>query len=447
MCGVNYIVQKSVVTADPRTGFSRYATAARRAVLTEEDALVSTPTETSVAENFDHHSPEFRESAHETLAAMRSRCPVAHSEHHGGFWTLLDYESVFEAARDDGLFNSYPSVGVPASGAPFPILPIESDPPLTQKLRQVTIKAFSPGQAEALRPRARQMARQMVNGFIERGHCDIVGELTTPMPAKLILLMLGFDESKYLQWVHWVHSMVHDRTHDEEKAGAAVMAMFGEIYTNMTERRESGDFGDDVFGRILGGQIDGVPLDDTQILMYTVLMMLGGMDTTSGLTGNVLFELAERPELRQQLIDHPDLIKTATDEFLRHCTPTLGLARTVSRDAEFHGSQLQAGDRAILMWGAANRDPAVFEDPDTLRLDRENSQKHMAFGVGMHRCLGSHLARVMFQEMLSEVVERLPDYRLDGTPKRFEDAGEVWAVRELPIVFTPGHQVEVGGEQ
>ncbi|ORA19906.1 cytochrome P450 [Mycobacterium arosiense] len=408
---------------------------------------MSTPTETSVAENFDHHSPEFRESAHEMLAAMRSRCPVAHSGQHGGFWALLDYGSVFDAARDDDLFNSYPSVGVPASGAPFPILPIESDPPQTQKLRQVTIKAFSPAQVEALRPRARRMARQMVNVFIERGHCDIVGELTTPMPAKLILVMLGFDESKYLQWVHWVHSMVHDRTHDEEKAGAAVMEMFGEIYKNMTERRESGDLGDDIFGRILGGQVDGVPLDDTQILMYTVLMMLGGMDTTSGLTGNVLFELAERPELRQQLIDHPDLIKTATDEFLRHCTPTLGLARTVSRDAEFHGSQLRAGDRAILMWGAANRDPAVFEDPDAIRLDRENSQKHMAFGVGIHRCLGSHLARVMFQEMLGEVVERLPDYRLDGTPKRFEDAGEVWAVRELPIAFTPGPRVEVVGEQ
>jgi cytochrome P450 len=419
----------------------------RAAALIEEDAHVSTPTHTTVAENFDHHSPEFRESAHETLAAMRSRCPVAHSEQHGGFWTLLDYQSVFEASRDDELFNSYPSVGVPASGAPFPIIPIESDPPLTQQLRQITIKAFSPGQAEALRPLARRMATQMVNEFIERGQCDIVGELTTPLPAKMILLMLGFDESKYLQWVHWVHSMVHDRTHDQEKAGAAVMEMFGEIYKNMAERRESGDFGDDVFGRILGGQVDGVPLDDSQILMYTVLMMLGGMDTTSGLTGNVLFELAERPELRQQLVDDPELIKNATDEFLRHCTPTLGMARTVSRDAEFHGSQLHAGDRAILMFGAANRDPAVFDDPDSIRLDRENSKKQMAFGVGMHRCLGSHLARVMFQEMLGEVLERLPDYRLDGTPKRFEDAGEVWAMRELPIAFSPGPRIDVGGEQ
>ena len=99
------------------------------------------------------------------------------------------------------------------------------------------------------------------------------------------------------------------------------------------------------------------------------------------------------------------------------------------------------------MWAAANRDPAVFEDPDSIRLERENSQKQMAFGVGMHRCLGSHLARVMFQEMLSEALERLPDYRIAGTPTRFEDAGEVWAMRELPIVFTPGARVDVGDEQ
>src|SRR6201993_456508 len=127
--------------------------------------------------DLDHHSPEFREDPFGKFDEIRSRCPVAHSDHYEGFWTLVDYASVFEAARDDDLFNSYPSVGVPASGAPFPIIPIESDPPLTQKLRQVTLKAFAPGRAEALRPRARRMAREMINEFIERGHCDIVAEL------------------------------------------------------------------------------------------------------------------------------------------------------------------------------------------------------------------------------------------------------------------------------
>jgi len=405
---------------------------------------MSSETDISLAEDLDHHSPEFREAPHETLAAMRSRCPITHSTKHGGFWSFLDYQSVFDAARDDDLFNSYPSVGVPASGAPFPIIPIESDPPLTHQYRQVTVKAFSPKTAENLRTQARHMTRVMVNEFIERGECDIVGELTTPMPAKLILNMLGFDESKYQQWVHWVHSMVHDRTHDEERSGVAVMEMFGEIHRNLTERRESGDLGEDLFGQILNGHVGEQPFDDTQILMYTVLMMLGGMDTTSGLTGNVIYELIQRPGLRQALLDDPAKIKSSTDEFLRVSTPTLGLARTLSRDAEFHGTELRAGERAILMWAGANRDPAVFEDPDTIDLQRANSHKQMAFGVGIHRCLGSHFARMMFQEMLSEILERIPDFRLNGDPVRFDDAGEVWAMRKLPIAFTPGRRLPVG---
>ncbi|MGO9154776.1 cytochrome P450 [Mycobacterium sp.] len=397
-----------------------------------------------ITENsFDHHSAAFREAPYDAFTAMRSRCPVTHSDQHGGFWALVDYQTVFDAARNDDLFNSHPSVGIPASGAPFAILPIETDPPLTQKLRQITVKSFSPGQAEQLRSRARQMATQMVDEFIERGQCDIVAELTTPLPAKLMLHMLGFDESKYLQWVGWVHSMVHDRTHDEERAGVAVLELFGEITKHMNERRESGEPGHDLFGRILTGSVDGVPLDDMQIIMYTVLMVLGGMDTTSGLTGNTLLHLIERPELRKALIDRPDLMKHATEEFLRHSTPSLGLARTVSRDCEFHGQRLNAGDRAILMWAAANRDPAVFENPDEIDFSRPNSHRHMAFGVGIHRCLGSHLARMMFQEMVQEILERLPDFALNGTPVRFEDAGEVHALRSLPIKFTPGERMSV----
>jgi cytochrome P450 len=169
-------------------------------------------------------------------------------------------------------------------------------------------------------------------------------------------------------------------------------------------------------------------------------MMLGGMDSTSGFTGNVLLRLCQDPELRQQFIDDPGLIKKGTDELLRLYTPTLGLARTVARDAEFHGQPLCQGDRAILMWAAANRDPAVFEDPDKLDLSRENAKKQMAFGVGIHRCLGSHYAKMMFQVMVTQILERMPDFELAGDYERFEDAGEVYAVRKLPVKFTPGRR-------
>jgi cytochrome P450 len=388
--------------------------------------------------DLDHHSPEFRDDPYGTFRKMReSGCPVAHSDHYEGFWALTDYASVFEAARDDALFNSFPSVGVPASELPLPILPIESDPPETQELREVTLKRFSPGSAERFRDGAIEMTNEAIDAFIERGECDLVGELTTPLPARLILRLLNFDESRHLDWVNWVHSTVHDRAHDPEKAGMAGMEMFGEIVKHMEQRRAEG-LGDDLFSDILRGTLNDQPLDDGQITMYTVLMMLGGMDTTSGFTGNVLRRLCEDRKLRQQFIDDPSLIKKGTDELLRLYTPTLGLARTVSRDAEFHGQPLCQGDRAILMWAAANRDPAMFEDPDKLDLSRANAKKQMAFGVGMHRCLGSHYAKMMFDVMITQILKRLPDFELAEEHKLFEDAGEVYAVRELRVRFTPG---------
>jgi cytochrome P450 len=391
--------------------------------------------------DLDHHSAEFRDNPHGTFREMReSGCPVAHSDHYDGFWALVDYASVFEAARDDALFNSFPSVGVPASELPLQILPIESDPPETQELREVTLKRFSPGSAERFREAAVAMTNEAIDAFIERGECDLVGELTTPLPARLILRLLNFDESRYMDWVGWVHSTVHDRAHDPEKAGMAGMEMFGEIVKHMQERRAEG-LGDELFSDILRGTLHDKPLDDGQVTMYTVLMMLGGMDTTSGFTGNVLLRLCKDKDLRQQFIDDPTLIKKGTDELLRLYTPTLGLARTVSRDAEFHGQSLCKGDRAILMWAAANRDPEMFSDPDTLDLSRPNAKKQMAFGVGMHRCLGSHYAKLMFDVMVTQVLKRLPDFELAGEPSLFEDAGEVYAVRELPVSFTPGPRV------
>ncbi|MEE3753149.1 cytochrome P450 [Mycobacterium intracellulare] len=391
--------------------------------------------------DLDHHSPEFREDPYGKFREMReSGCPVAHSDHYDGFWALVDYASVFEAARDDALFNSFPSVGVPASELPLQILPIESDPPETQELREITLKRFSPGSAERFREAAVAMTNEAIDAFIERGECDLVGELTTPLPARLILRLLNFDESRYMDWVGWVHSTVHDRAHDPEKAGMAGMEMFGEIVKHMQERRAEG-LGDELFSDILRGTLHGKPLDDGQITMYTVLMMLGGMDTTSGFTGNVLLRLCKDKDLRRQFIDDPGLIKKGTDELLRLYTPTLGLARTVSRDAEFHGQSLCKGDRAILMWAAANRDPEMFSDPDTLDLSRPNAKKQMAFGVGMHRCLGSHYAKMMFDVMMTQVLKRLPDFELAEEPKLFEDAGEVYAVRELRVKFTPGQRV------
>jgi cytochrome P450 len=169
-----------------------------------------------------------------------------------------------------------------------------------------------------------------------------------------------------------------------------------------------------------------------------MLLLLGGMDTTAGFTGNVLAVLDKRPDLQQQIIDDPSSLSRATEELLRRESPAPSY-RTVTRDAVFHGQQLRKGDRVLMMFGAAGLDPAVFNAPDEIHFER-TSNRHMAFGVGPHRCLGSHHARVMFGVMISEILKRIPDYKVAGDIVRFKDAGNVWAVRSLPIHFTPGRK-------
>lgn len=389
--------------------------------------------------HFDHHSPSFQRNPYDVFSKLREQCPVAHSSAHGGFWVLSDYASVYEAARDDELFSSAETVGIPPSGLPYPIIPGESDQPQTQQLRAITLSAFSPKSIKALRSTMREIATELIDSFVERGECDIVAELTNPLPARMMLRMLGFDESTWQEWVDRAHAVIHDRTHSPEVAQAAGASIMAELGNEIAKRRGS-DPKADVFARIVHGTVDGNPLTDNEITMYGLIMILGGMDTTSGLTSNALYELCVNNDLRHRLLEDRSLMPAATEEFLRHSPPILSQARTVTRDVEFHGQQMRKGDRVLLLWGSANVDPTVFEAPEQIDFDRTDV-RHLSFGVGVHRCLGSNLAREMFVVMLDEILTRLPDFRLVGTPERFADAGEIYAMRYMHIAFTPGAQV------
>jgi len=386
--------------------------------------------------DIDHHSAYFREHNYEIYEDLRERCPVAHSTAWGGFWLLVNYQDVYDAGQDNELFSSAMEKAIPMVGNPDPFVPIDTDPPVLKQYRRIGLPWFSPSSAKALEPMFRELATELIDEFIEAGEADIVGQLTTPLPARWILRMLGFDESRWREWIEWIHSTVHDRSHDPDKANAGVTNIYTNITAEMARRRADG-YGDDLLSAIMQGKIDGEPLPDGLVIGYAFLMLLGGMDTTSGLTGNSLVRLDEQPQLRRRLIEDPDVLPKATEEFLRHDTPSQGLARIITRDCEFKGQQLRAGDRVMLMFAAANRDPKVFPDPDRIDFDRVGN-RHLAFGAGAHRCMGSNHARVMFQVMISEILTRLPDYTISGEIERFEDAGDVYAVRRLPIRFTPG---------
>jgi cytochrome P450 len=389
----------------------------------------------------DIHGEEFCRNNYQIYDDLRSRCPVAWMNSSGGFWMLTDYESVFEATRDDETFYSSDGAGIREPGMDAGYLatmpPILTDPPVTGQMRQLTIKHLSPGAAQRMEPEIREIATELIDAFIERGEADIVKELTTPLPARVILRLLNWDDTRWPEWVTYVHTLIHGAEGGDDPQ--AVRPKMQEAIANEMRRRAERDTpADDLVGSILGGTVDGRELTAQEKFGYILLLLFGGMDTTSGLTGNTLIEMSRHPELRQQLIDDPDLLDTATEEFLRHSTPTQGLGRTISREVEFHGQRLKKGERVLLAWAAANRDPNVFDDPNELKLDR-NPNRHMAFGVGQHRCLGSNLARTMFKVMITEILRRLPDFTvIDEQPDRFSDAANVYAPRSLRIRFTPG---------
>jgi cytochrome P450 len=397
---------------------------------------------TAPTTDVDHHSAYFREHNYEIFEDLRGRCPMARSSAWGGYWLFVNYQDVYDAGQDNELFSSAMEKAIPPAGNPDPFIPIDSDPPLLAQYRKIVLPWFSPAAAKNSEPTFRRIATELIDEFIEAGEADIVGQLTTPLPARWILGMLGFDESRWPEWVEWIHATVHERSHDPEAALVAVTNIYTSIVTEIQARR-SGGYRDDLLSVIMQGRVDGEPLSDGVVIGYAFLMLLGGMDTTSGLTGNALVHLAQQPDLRQRLIAEPGLLPKATEEFLRHDTPSQGLARIVTRDCEFKGQRLNAGDRVLLMYAAANRDPEVFHDPGRIDFDR-TANRHLAFGAGAHRCLGSNHARVMFQVMISEILTRLPDYTIAGPVERFPDAGDVYAVRRLPIRFAPAARASTG---
>jgi cytochrome P450 len=391
--------------------------------------------------DFDHHGPELRDHNTEVLhSLMYSGCPMGWSKAHEGFWAIWGYDALYDAVQDAELFSSAHSPECPKGvpGAPYdsPLIPIDYDGQIQQDFRKLVLGWFNPGHARKMEPRIQQICTELIDNFIERGEAELSYELFTALPAIVVLEMLDWESHRWRDWVGWVHSLIHDNHLYPDQAADAVANLYGNITMEITKRRET--LGDDLFSDMMRTPINGELLTDEQLRDFSLLVLLGGMDTTSGVTGNTILELDRDPALRQQLIDEIDFMPKAIEEFLRFDGPGGGLYRRVTRDTEFHGEELQKGDRVLMMYWAANRDPAMFPDPERIDIHR-TANRHMAFGMGPHRCLGSHHARIMFATMLREVMTRLPDFKVqwDGV-QRFEDCGSVYAVRHLPVTFTPG---------
>ena len=265
------------------------------------------------------------------------------------------------------------------------------------------------------------------------------------VPAVLTLAMMGLDLKKWQVYSEPTHASVYTPEHspDREKINEQHREMGIDLLTNMFAFKENPKPG--LINALLQLRIDGEPAPDMEILGNLGLIIGGGFDTTTALTAHALEWLGENPDQRTLLSrERETLLNPATEEFLRFFTPAPGDGRTFSADVEVEGTQFKEGERLWISWAMANRDPAVFEDPNTIIMDRKGN-RHFSFGIGVHRCVGSNVARTVFKSMLTAVLDRMPDYVCDpeGTV-HYDSIGVIQGMRNLPATFTPGKRLGPG---
>lgn len=367
-------------------------------------------------ESFDHMSPEFARNPWNTMRALREQCPVAHSSARGGFWVVSTYKDVCEIARDHATWTSTQGTLVEGPG-PIRNIPVEVDPPEFYKYRRFINPLFAPQAISRREGEVRALANTLIDDVIESGECDIHQALAQPLPAIMTYRLLGLPEAEALSFVQSFEHATSGTVAVEELGaqyttddGAGMLAPFSVVMDTVQARRAEAR--DDIISYLVHNEIDGKRLDDMELMGFIALILAGGLLTTTDAIGNALVYLQEHPEDRDRLIQDRALIPAAVEEFLRYEAPVVGLCRTATRDVEVRGRQIAAGEKVLLLWASANRDPDDFPDPDRCIIDR-TPNRHVSFGVGIHRCLGSNLGRLEFRVALEEVLRRMPGYEID----------------------------------
>ncbi|GAA3938468.1 cytochrome P450 [Microbacterium soli] len=399
--------------------------------------------------DFDHNSPEHSADTVASYRALRDKAPVAWTEAWGGYWVLSGYDPVFDAARDDDLFSSarHEDLGVTGQAITLPQkpmhihLPIELDPPESQKYRSIMNKLITPRRVSTLMPMIEKYVDMFIDELIESGEADF--STLTGVPAIVTITWLGAPLKDWRRHAMFHRALLAEPVGSEGYRHAIeeeLPYLTAQVKRTIAERRREPR--EDGISFVVNQKIDGREMTDEEAFGMIELLISGGVGTTASLTGQALVWLSEHPDQRELLRKNPEMMQTALEEFLRVFSPTQALSRTVMADTEFHGVKMRRGDRALLAWASANRDGADAGDsPDDVDITR-SPNRHLAFGVGSHRCAGSHLARPMARTILSKIIERMPDYTVDlERTVRFSAQGVNTGYLSVPARFTPGEKV------
>jgi cytochrome P450 len=358
-------------------------------------------------------TPETANTPFPTYRQVREQCPVARVDGFSGEKTvyLSRYEDVVWAFRHPEVFSSSPEAV--SIGQEQPLIPLQVDPPDHAKYRRFLDPEFSPKKMAALEGDARALVNGLIDTFVDRGSCDFHEEFATPLPSSIFLALMGLPQSDLATFLRWRDDTIRPDTDDlaeqqviRDRVGHEITAYFESA---LEDRAANPD--DSLLSRIATGEVEGRPLTREEKLGICHLLLLGGLDTVTATLDCMVVHLARDEERRKALAADASLVAPAVEELLRYETPVTMVIRVVKQDCEIGGVQVHEGDHAILLIGAGNCDPDEFDAAEVADFARE-ANRHLAFGGGPHRCLGSHLARLELRVAIEELHRRIPDYRI-----------------------------------
>lgn len=386
------------------------------------------------ATDFSHLDPEWAADPYRIQDDLRQRCPIAHTERFGGAWLPTRWEDVAAIAHDTEHFSSRaiivsnfrpPGEIAPIGGSP----PITSDPPFHGAARKLLLSAFTRTAVSKLEPATRALCHALIDEFGRRDVVDAAAGYAHLIPMRVIADMLGFPPQDGPRFRRFVANTLEGVNLPPDQRTARMSALFYYLLAQVHDHL--GNPRDDLTTYLINAELDGRKLDPSHIVGTMALLLIAGIDTTASAIGASLWHLAQTPADRQRLAAEPGLLPTAMEEFLRAFAP-VSMARLVKHDMRWSGVDMRADDWILLSYPAANRDPAQFDRAGEVVIDREVN-RHAAFGLGIHRCLGSHLARMELGVALEVWLERFPVFALADPAAVTWSAGQVRGPRTLPI--------------
>ena len=398
---------------------------------------------TDWATDYDIFDPNYVENPFPIWDELRQRCPVAHSDRWGGSILPTRYEDVYAIAHD---IEQYPSGGgiavVPllpppdgeAASAPTgPALPqgvppISADPPLHTWTRRLILPTLSPGRVREYEPYTRELCRRLASEIAQDGQGDGAAGYAQQIPVRVIGHLLGVPEEMAPTFTEWVRDVL-EFAYDEERRTRGIQGILGYLHEAIAQRRATPH--NDYLTKLLESQHEGKPITDDVVLGMCALLLIAGIDTTWSSIGATIWHLATHPDDRDRLIAEPELMPTAIEEFLRAYAPVT-MARRLPDGGEYNGCPIGAGERILMNFPGANRDPEVFDEPDRVILDRQQN-RHLAFGAGIHRCAGSNLARMELRVAVEEWLAAMPKFEIADPAGVTWAGGQVRGPRTLPI--------------